>query len=49
MESDRRALLNQKFEYEDRYGPLTNFGYVPDCYQWEWVDNPWPWDNEFYK
>ena len=38
-----------KFEYEDRYGPLTNFGYVPDCYQWEWVDNPWPWDNEFYK
>ena len=38
-----------KYEYEDRYGPLTNFGYVPDCYQWEWVDNPWPWDNEFYK
>ena len=38
-----------KYEYENFYGPLTNFGYVPDCYQWEWVDNPRPWDNEFYK
>lgn len=36
-----------KYEYEDRYGPLTNFGYVPDCYQWEWVDNPWPWVMSF--
>lgn len=40
---------NAKYDYEMRYGPLTNFGYVLSCYPWEWVSNPWPWDNEFYK
>ena len=35
-------------QYEQSYGPLTNFGNVPDDYPWDWVDNPWPWDNEFY-
>lgn len=38
-----------KCEYEAKYGPLTNFGYVSSYYPWEWVNNPWPWDNEFYN
>ena len=40
---------NTKAEYEERYGPLTNFGYVQDCCYWDWVDKPWPWHNEFYE
>ena len=42
-------LQRAKENYESRYGPLTNFGYVPSSYSWQWVCNPWPWDNEFYK
>lgn len=42
-------FMQAKCDYEDEYGPLTNFGYVPDSYPWQWVYNPWPWDNEFYK
>ena len=42
-------LQRAKENYESQYGPLTNFGYVPDCCYWDWVDNPWPWHNEFYK
>lgn len=34
-------------EYESKYGPLTNFGYAPSKYPWQWVDQPWPWDREF--
>lgn len=41
--------MQAKNAYENLYGPLTNFGYVPDSYPWEWVSNPWPWDNEFYE
>ncbi len=22
-----------KYEYEDRYGPLANFGYIPDIWE----------------
>lgn len=32
-------------EYEDKYGPLTNFGSAfvenPAC----WTSSPWPWEN----
>ena len=42
-------FMQAKCDYEDEYGPLTNFGYVPDSYPWQWVYNPWPWDNELYK
>ena len=42
-------LQNAMYKYEKRYGPLTNFGYVQSCDYWDWVDNPWPWHNEFYK
>ena len=40
---------NAKYEYENRYGPLTNFGYVLDCHYCDWINNPWPWHNEFYE
>lgn len=44
------AQFNQfKCMYESKYGPLTNFGYAPGKYPWQWVNEPWPWDNEFYE
>lgn len=33
--------------YESKYGPLTNFGYAPSNYPWQWVNEPWPWDIEY--
>ena len=42
-------LQRAKENYESKYGPLTYFGYVQDCYEWRWVNQPWPWHNEFYK
>lgn len=54
---DKRALqdynetverLSQlKREYEQKYGPLTNFGYAPSRYPWQWIDEPWPWEINF--
>ena len=44
-----RKFMQTKEAYECEYGPLTNFGYVPDSSPWQWVCNPWPWDNEFYN
>ncbi|MGO0807265.1 spore coat protein CotJB [Clostridioides difficile] len=34
-------------ELENKYGPLTNFGYAPSRCPWQWADQPWPWDREF--
>ena len=34
--------------YEKQYGPLTNFGHAPSNCPWQWVDEPWPWEKEFY-
>lgn len=44
-----RKFMQTKEAYECEYGPLTNFGYVPGSRHWQWVCNPWPWDNEFYN
>lgn len=30
-------------EYESQFGPLTLNGINSD----EWLNNPWPWDNDF--
>ena len=35
--------------YESKYGPLTNFGYAQSSCPWQWVNQPWPWDREFYN
>lgn len=40
-------FMQARCAYENKYGPLTNFGYSPSKYPWQWVSNPWPWDKEF--
>lgn len=30
-------------EYENRYGPLQNFGHSYSRQPWQWIDTPWPW------
>lgn len=37
---------NTKKEYEQKYGPLTNFGYSKSSYPWQWVMTPWPWEQQ---
>ncbi|MDO5780802.1 MAG: spore coat protein CotJB [Clostridium celatum] len=43
ISSKLRKLM---WDYEQSYGPLSNFGsaYIqnPDA----WIDTPWPWENE---
>lgn len=39
-------LINLKRIYEMKYGPLTNFGYAPSKYPWQWIESPWPWEIE---
>lgn len=31
-------------EYEQEYGPLTNFGYMTSFDPMSWVNDPWPWE-----
>jgi len=31
-------------EYQAKYGPLTAEA-ANDSERWNWIDNPWPWDN----
>ncbi len=40
--------------YEERSGPLVNFGHSdPRCHAapgrdpWRWVEDPWPWEIEY--
>ena len=35
----------KKAEYEAKYGPL-NSGSGIDKSGWDWLDEPWPWENE---
>lgn len=35
-----------KKEYEQRYGPLTSSG-SNDRQCWDWIQGPWPWQNEW--
>ncbi|CAM2855584.1 spore coat protein CotJB [Hathewaya histolytica] len=30
--------------YENKYGPLANFGFAPSKYPWKWIEEPWPWE-----
>ena len=37
-----------RMKYEEMYGPLTSFrSYAMDTCNWQWKDNPWPWENCF--
>ena len=36
-----------KADYTDEFGPLTNFGFCPSRYPWQWIEEPWPWEINF--
>ena len=40
-------FIQARCAYESKNGPLTNFGYAPSSYPWQWVNQPWPWDLEY--
>ncbi len=40
--TDKAEML--KNEYQSKYGPLTASA-SKDNERWNWIDNPWPWDN----
>jgi spore coat protein JB len=33
-----------RYSYEERYGPLTNFGHTYNRYPDGWSEGPWPWE-----
>ncbi|MGB4503561.1 MAG: spore coat protein CotJB [Syntrophaceticus sp.] len=35
--------------YENKYGPLVNFGHSGPVHShvWQWIDEPWPWEIEY--
>ncbi len=35
-----------KQAYEQCYGPLAAFGFMPSQYPWRWIEQPWPWEIE---
>ncbi|CUN16132.1 MAG: spore coat protein CotJB [Turicibacter sanguinis] len=39
-----RQYQELRKEYEQVFGPLTNFGYMTDFDQISWVNDPWPWE-----
>ncbi|ATW23413.1 spore coat protein CotJB [Candidatus Formimonas warabiya] len=39
-------LMNVKNMYEIRYGPLANFGSSPSQFPWQWIQSPWPWEED---
>lgn len=41
-----RQLIGLKNEYERRYGPLANFGSAYSRYPWQWIEEPWPWEQD---
>lgn len=54
---DRKALSDYNetvnrlhqitMQYEQKYGPLTNFGHASSEHAWRWVEEPWPWEMNF--
>ena len=39
--AQERAVLAKQFQ--ELYGPLTNFGHAYTRYPFEWSQPPWPW------
>lgn len=37
---------NLKKEYEMQYGTLANFAYGEVCGDWNYVNDPWPWEGK---
>jgi spore coat protein JB len=42
---NRTAVQRQQLacEFEQRYGPLLQFGLSLSRYPWDWAQSPWPW------
>lgn len=38
------ALRKLKSLYEEKFGPLMNFGFGKSDCPWQWVNEPWPWE-----
>ena len=45
------AIVSQadacRCKYENLYGPLCSYRSASKENQWTWIDEPWPWDEEF--
>ncbi|ACX51403.1 hypothetical protein Adeg_0233 [Ammonifex degensii KC4] len=39
-----KRLHSLQRTYEERYGPLTNFGGAPSGHTWTWIEELWPWE-----
>ena len=37
----RTALVDS---YQAMYGPITTRNYINSDSDWDWIENPWPWD-----
>ena len=35
--------MELKANFEQKFGPLMNFGRSFSNYPWNWIDTPWPW------
>ena len=35
--------MKLKLEFEQKFGPLMNFGYSYSGYPFNWIETPWPW------
>ncbi|WP_251859855.1 spore coat protein CotJB [Clostridium sp. Marseille-Q2269] len=42
-------LMELTEAYEEKYGPLWNFGYSKSRFPWKWATEPWPWEKEYLK
>lgn len=38
-----KKSMQLKINYEQKFGPLMNFGRSYSNYPFNWVDTPWPW------
>ncbi|MGI6574409.1 MAG: spore coat protein CotJB [bacterium] len=34
-------------QYQERFGPLINFGHSFSKLPWQWIQEPWPWEITF--
>ena len=42
-----READNLRAQYEKSVGPLFSFRSYSPTENFQWVDNPWPWENKF--
>lgn len=40
-------LDDLKQEYEEKYGPLMQYGFSKSPSKWVWTSTPWPWEIEY--